>query len=71
MRCSEYSDMTFTKGPGGAQGYDEQDHAAAVPQQDPEQLACLFEKDDYKEIVLAIVPKATSALFPHHDEDAT
>jgi hypothetical protein len=48
---SEYSDMTFT----GAQDYDEHGHAV-------QQLACLFEKDDYKEIALAIIPKATPAL---------
>eukprot|EP01045_Picozoa_sp_COSAG04_P025968 COSAG04_NODE_3508_length_2759_cov_1.782331_2_plen_359_part_00 len=42
--------MTFT----GAQHYDEHGHAA-------QQLACVFEKDDYKEIALAIVPKAAPA----------
>ena len=50
LRRSEYSDMTFT----GAQHYDEHGHAA-------QQLACVFEKDDYKEIALAIVPKAAPA----------
>ena len=52
--------MTFT----GAQDYDEHGHAAQQ-----QQLACLFEKDDYKEIALAIIPKATPALTrPFHDE---